>query len=88
MVGALADSEAAVDSPTCQAETLQEFFGCHEAQSAVHNNPTKTTTSGPMLRRAKSDFLSVLCYKISNTVCTRTRIRWWMVTSSGNTTSS
>jgi hypothetical protein len=44
---------------TCQAETLQEFFSCREAQSAVHNNPTKTTTSGPMLRRAKSDFLSV-----------------------------
>jgi hypothetical protein len=29
---------------TCQAETLQEFFSCREAQSAVHNNPTKTTT--------------------------------------------
>jgi hypothetical protein len=39
---------------TCQAETLQEFFSCREAQSAVHNNPTKTTTSGPMLRRAKA----------------------------------
>jgi hypothetical protein len=29
---------------TCQAETLQEFFSCREALSAVHNNPTKTTT--------------------------------------------
>jgi hypothetical protein len=29
---------------TCQAETLREFFSCREAQSAVHNNPTKTTT--------------------------------------------
>jgi hypothetical protein len=57
---------------TCQAETLQEFFSCREAQSAVHNDSTKTTTeklmndhllpasdSGPTPRRAKSDFLSV-----------------------------
>jgi len=45
MAGALADGEAAVNFPTtCQAETLQEFFSCREAQSAVHNNPTKTTT--------------------------------------------
>jgi hypothetical protein len=59
---------------TCQAETLQEFFSCREAQSAVHNHSTKTTTeklmndhllpasdSGPTPRRAKSDFLSVRC---------------------------
>ena len=43
MAGALAESEAAVNSPTL-ARPKRCKNSCREAQSAVHNNPTKTTT--------------------------------------------